>query len=448
MRVLVFLLLALLSQWTVAGEAHTLRKVCLGDDERFCAYEANPEAPRAVVLVHGLNGSALNDWQDQLALLAQQYHVLAIELPGFDQYEGEAEHYSMGYFSEVVHRFASRYIHHPYILIGHSMGGAIALRHTLYHPEAVSRLVLVDVAGVLHRVVFSRELVGHWARHGAGEHSGLSGFLEKMTIKLLGTRSSSSAAMLENTTSPRLLASLQLVDQDFSGQLIGMWVPTLLVWGADDTIAPLRTAYSLNLRLPNSRLKIIPGAAHLPMREQSEIFNRTLLQFLHADRLSPDEDDGYRLPAGGEERGRVAVCRDRSDQVYEGDYARIEMRACERVQIRNARVRELVVNNSRVSILLSEIGDASVDSAITARGADIKVTASLLRGKNVLDLSGSRIDLAGTTLHAGKNSVVVQSGTEVLFSVSELRLPDGTREYLHGVYEFSHQTAGSFSRQQ
>lgn len=449
------LLLLLFSPLLLAEEMPGLHQVCLDNNSDFCAYEANPDAAQAVVLVHGLNGSALHDWQDQLQLLAKNYHVLAIELPGFDKVGEDPSHYSMPYFSEVIHRFTSRYIGHPYFLIGHSMGGAIALRHALYYPDEVTRLVLVDVAGVLHRISYSRELVGHWVRGGTGEHSGLAGFLEKMTMKLLGSTEdldgegmSANDALLDSTSDPHALAAMQLVRQNFSGQLIGMWVPTLIIWGADDPIAPLRTAYSLDARLPNSRLKILPDAKHMPMLEQTEAFNKILLQFLQADGVLPDEDDGFEIPTEDGKSERVAICHDKRDMVYEGDYERIELRGCERVLIRKARVRELEVHNSRVSILLSRIGSESSFPALEARGADIKITASRLIGDPVLRLSGSRLDIAGSTLVAGSTSVQVESGSELVFSVSELREPDGVREFLHGLFRLDHQEALSLNRQQ
>lgn len=438
-----------------ADEAVPLQQVCLDDKEPICAYEANPDAKQAVVLVHGLNGSALNDWKDQIAILARHYHVLTIELPGFDEQGEDPSHYSVGYFSRVIHRLASRYIRHPYFLVGHSMGGAIALRHALYYPDEVRRLVLVDVAGVLHRISYSRELVGHWARGGNGEHSGLAGFLEKMTVKLLapgeslpGSGASANDVMIDSTTDPHALAAMQLVRQDFSGQLVGMWVPTLILWGKDDPVAPLRTAYSLDARLPNSRLRVLPDAKHLSMRDQPERFNRELLHFLQADGALPGEDDGYRIPVGEPVSERVAVCHDKSDKVFEGDYARIEMRGCDRIVIRKARVKELVIHNSRVSILQSAVGGEAVKNALEAVGADIKVTASTLHGDTALLLSGSRIDIAGSTLFAGSNSVKAESGSEIVFSVSELRLPDGYREYLHGLFKFDHRRALTLNRQQ
>jgi len=438
-----------------AAEMPPMQQVCLDAEKQFCAYEANPEAAQAVVLVHGLNGSALRDWQDQLRLLSKRYHVLDIVLPGFDKQNGKPSHYSVPYFSDVIHRFTERYIKPPYDLIGHSMGGAIALRHALYYPDEINRLVLVDVAGVLHRISYSRELVGHWVRGGTGEHSGLAGFLEKMTVKLLssgedlpGTENNANDELLRSTNDPHALAAIQLVRQDFSGQLVGLWVPTLLIWGGEDPIAPLRTAYSLDERLPNSRLRIIPGAKHMPMLENSEAFNKALFPFLEADGASPGEDDGNRVPEGESRRERVAVCHDSSDMVYEGDYSRIELRGCERVQIRQARVGELVVHNSRLSILQSNIGGREVETALEAVGADIKVTASRIHGDTALYVSGSRLDIAGSTLYATSNSVRAQSGSTLVFSVSELRVEDGQREYLHGLYKFDHRQALLLKRKQ
>lgn len=437
---------SLLLWWMLAPAAllaQPLQQVCLDETLRICAWEANRGAASSVVLVHGLNGSAVKDWKSQIELLAQSYHVLAIELPGFKQKDGEAEDYSMGHFSEIVRLLTRRYISGSYDLVGHSMGGVIALRHALHYPDEVRRLILADAAGVLHRVSYSREMVGNWVRGGAGEHSGLAGFLEKMTLKftglaerLPGSNESVNELMLQQATDPQALASMQLVRQDFSGQLKGMWVPTLILWGEDDHIAPLRTGYTLNARLPNARMKIIPGAKHIPMREQPEAFNRAMLAFLQAERVLPGDDQHHRIPGGENHSERVALCEDRSGRIYEGDYKRIELRGCERVVIRNARVGFLKAHNSRLSVLNSAIGRGESKPALEAVGADIKITASQLQGETIMRLSGSRMDLAGSTLIGGKRTITSTSGSELVFSLTELQ-QGGFSHYLHGFYQLS-----------
>ncbi|HEY9148680.1 MAG TPA: alpha/beta hydrolase [Gammaproteobacteria bacterium] len=437
-----FALLLLLGAFPVEAQL-SLQQVCLDERERLCAWQANPQANQSVVLVHGLNGSAVEDWRAQIEMLSQSYHVLAIELPGFDDESGEASSYSMAFFSDLIRRFTSRYVGSDYALVGHSMGGVIALRHALYYQDEVKRLVLVDVAAVLHRISYTREMVGHWARRGTSERSGFSAILEKLTMKFIstgeslpGTNDSANEILLQHVTDPRALASMQLVRQDFSGQLPGMWVPTLLIWGEEDRIAPLRTGYTLNARLPNARLHIIPGAHHIPMREQPKAFNSTLLAFLQADSAAPNQGRSY-LPSRGEsESSRVVKCQEQSDQVYEGDFARIELRSCDRVVIRNARVRSLKVQNSRISVQHSHIGGAGTTMALEAYGADVKITASHLEGEIPLRLSGSRMDLAGTTMVSGSHAIKVDSGSELVFSLSELQTSGITR-YLHGFFELA-----------
>lgn len=435
-----FALLLLLGAFPAEAQL-SLQKVCLDKRERLCAWQANPQAEQSIVLVHGLNGSAVDDWRAQIELLSQTHHVLAIELPGFDEENGVASSYSMRFFSDLIRRFTSRYIGSDYDLVGHSMGGVIALRHALYYQDEVKRLVLVDVAAVLHRISYTREMVGHWSRGDTSERSGFSAFLEKVTMqfistgeKLPGTSDSANEVLLQYVTDPRALASMQLVRQDFSGQLSGMWVPTLLIWGEDDHIAPLRTGYTLNARLPNARLRIIPGARHVPMREQPEPFNQALLSFLQADGAAPDKAQSYLPPAGVNDATRVVQCRDQSDQIYEGDFARIELRSCDRVVIRNARVKSLKVQSSRISVQHSRIGGTGTAVALEAYGADVKITASQLEGEMVMRLSGSRMDLAGTILNSGPRAIKVDNGSALVFSLSELQSSGSTR-YLHGFLE-------------
>jgi pimeloyl-ACP methyl ester carboxylesterase len=104
-----------------------------------------------VILVHGLGDSAARDWRYLAPALADNFYVIAFDLPGFGRSQKYNALYTPDTLARVVAWVADAYVERPFALIGHSMGGTIALNYASTHSDRLTRLVLIDAAGVLHR---------------------------------------------------------------------------------------------------------------------------------------------------------------------------------------------------------------------------------------------------------------------------------------------------------
>lgn len=412
--------------------------------EVACIYEANREAERTIVLVHGLNGRALRDWGKQIPLLARDYHVLTFDLPGFGSSDREVAYYAPTTYARFIHFVTERYAKGPFVLVGHSMGGAIALRYTARYPAEVERLVLVDVAGVLQRMAYARELAKGWVETNATDDRRVTSFLDKITNKLLSKVEVVSGPanellarqVLRNElldVDSSVIAALTLVNEDLSDALEAIHQPTLLLWGGEDRVAPRRTADLLLALLDNAHLELIDGAAHVPMVEQPERFNQLFLDYLQLEQ--PDfrvESTARHAPQPGAIGGRDVECMSQSDTVYEGHFDTLEIMNCNRVTIRNAVISRLVVRSSKVTIDNSTIEGNG--SALDVAGSDVMITASRLRGEVAIHTSQSRIDLAAVSLEGSRASVQGEASSSLVFSVSTIDSPEG-RQGVHGFYK-------------
>jgi pimeloyl-ACP methyl ester carboxylesterase len=124
-------------------------------------FTAGPVAAPTVVLVHGLGDKAARDWDGLIAVLARDHHVVTFDLPGFGRSSKGNELYSPENYAAFLRYLVVEHIRtRPFSLVGHSMGGAIALRYAARYPQDVTALVLVDVPGILHRMAYSKHL-GH-----------------------------------------------------------------------------------------------------------------------------------------------------------------------------------------------------------------------------------------------------------------------------------------------
>src|SRR5579872_4480736 len=117
-----------------------------------------PAAP-PLVLVHGLGELGVRDFYPLLPALTRGRLVILFDLPGFGRSGRANAEYTPDRYAAVLSRVIARYADGPVDVLGHSMGGAIALSHAANYPQQVRRLVVVDAAGILnHEALLAHHL--------------------------------------------------------------------------------------------------------------------------------------------------------------------------------------------------------------------------------------------------------------------------------------------------
>lgn len=145
------------------------------------------------------------------------------------------------------------------ILLCHSNGGRIALNYVIENPDKIKRLFLIGSAGIYHDelpIRLKRYLFGLSAK--IGKKLIRSEFLKNLLYKLAGTSDYKDAAENMKKT------MLNLINSDKKLNLLKVAVPTILIWGDDDSITPLSDAKKMNSLIKKSKLEIIPGGKHSP----------------------------------------------------------------------------------------------------------------------------------------------------------------------------------------
>lgn len=397
-------------------------------------YELGRERDETVVLVHGIGDRGSRDWDRLLPELAERYHVLALDLPGFGRSDAGNRLYSPENYSALLDFLAQRYIRRPFRLVGHSLGGAIALRFAADHPEAVSQLVLVDVAGILHRTVYG-EFLSHLGIRRLpslfpGQESGLADLVGSLLRKFERFRPQPER-VLESAESrervlkgePARIAGMALVEEDFSGALARVRAPTVILWGGADEIAPVRTGKLLASTISGARLHVLAGVGHVPMQEAPQRFNALLgkeLERTPEELARLREEAAYALPAAPPVQAREGSCAGERDVVFRGDYERIDVRSCGNVKLIGVRARHLYLRGSVVEMENSHVFGEEI--AIRAEGSELKITGGSVRGELALSLRGSRVDLAGVHVLAERQAAFAdgRQSSDLLISVSRI----------------------------
>jgi pimeloyl-ACP methyl ester carboxylesterase len=264
---------------------------------RESGYLIGGEGP-VLLLIHGMAGTCEN-WRDVIEPLARHHTVIAPDLPGHGLSAGGPGDYSLGNLAAGLRDLLLVLGHERATLVGHSLGGGIAMQFSYQFPEMVERLVLVSSGGLgleVSPVLRAAALPGADLFIAATATTGqkIGGAIGRGLAKV-GMKPAADVAevargygsLAEPDRRKAFLATLRSV-VGTEGQRVSAVdrfylaeaVPVLIVWGARDPIIPVSHGEDAHRALPGSRLEIFDGVGHLPQVEQPSRFITVLEDFL------------------------------------------------------------------------------------------------------------------------------------------------------------------------
>jgi pimeloyl-ACP methyl ester carboxylesterase len=251
-----------------------------------------------LLLIHGMAGTFEN-WRAVIEPLARHHTVVAPDLPGHGGSAPGAGDYSIGALAAGLRDLLIALDHERATLVGHSLGGGIAMQFSYQFPEMTERLVLVSSGGLGPEVspvlraaalpgadVFIAGTAAPVRRAGAAIGRGLA------TVGLRPNADVAEvvrgyASLVNPDRRAAFLATLRsVIDRGGQRVLAGdrlylaEGMPVLIVWGARDPIIPVRHGEQAHQAIPGSRLEIFDGIGHLPQLEAPGRFVAALERFL------------------------------------------------------------------------------------------------------------------------------------------------------------------------
>jgi pimeloyl-ACP methyl ester carboxylesterase len=252
-----------------------------------------------LVLLHGI-ASDSSAWREVLPGLAGRHAVVAPDLLGHGASAKPMADYSLGAFASSVRDLLLRLGHERATIVGHSLGGGIAMQFAYQFPERVERLVLVSSGGLgreVHPLLRAAALPGSdWVLPAVARTGVLgAGAAAGRLLERLGRRPGADAqgvaeglAALEDPDACRAFLHTARSIMDLGGQRVSAAdqlylaadLPVLIVWGARDPLIPVAHAHAAHALLPHARLEVFEQAGHFPFRDEPQRFTRVLEDFL------------------------------------------------------------------------------------------------------------------------------------------------------------------------
>ena len=255
------------------------------------------QGEETIVFIHGLAGSWVN-WLENIPAFSDRYRVIAMDLPGFGSSPMPGEKISIPGYGRFVDALLGRLGVGAAVVVGNSMGGFIGAEIAIQFPARVERLVLISAAGLT--IEYQRdERILNVLRRLERTLTVYSGWLATRSGPLVRRPRSRRALMrvvaehaellpaplvaeqIQGSGKPGFIDALDaLTDYPIRARLPEIACPTLIVWGEEDRLVPVRDADEFERLIPDSRKVVMNDTGHIAMAERPETFNDLMMAFL------------------------------------------------------------------------------------------------------------------------------------------------------------------------
>ena len=254
-----------------------------------------------LVLIHGVTGN-METWDRALPWLADRFTVVTPDLLGHGRSAKPRGDYSLGAYAAGIRDLLGALGHFKATVVGHSLGGGIAMQMAYQFPEHCERLVLVCSGGLGEEVSIAlraatlpgSELVIPLIAHNSVIEAGrkIGNVLDAVGLGVSPDKAEVARgyASLSEPGARRAFIHTMRGVLDHSGQRVSARdrlyltraVPSMLLWGANDPIIPVRHGERAHEEMPGSRLEVFEAAGHFPHVSEPRRFARKLTEFIES----------------------------------------------------------------------------------------------------------------------------------------------------------------------
>jgi 4,5:9,10-diseco-3-hydroxy-5,9,17-trioxoandrosta-1(10),2-diene-4-oate hydrolase len=233
-----------------------------------------------LIIIHG-GSSGASAWRENIIALSKHYTIYVPDLPGFGLSDPHPGNYYIPEMVEFIDKFAETLGLENFYLMGHSLGGGVALHYTLKNPGKIRKLVLVSSLCLGKEIAWWIRFFSFPALCRSIGRAAISVFRWiKYVARFFGPWDLVEPISRTSLQIGSCIANLTEQTIVLLSQLPKIMVPTLVVWGARDPIVPFCQAYTAAELIPDCRVQVFDKCGHSVYRERLKEFTSVLAGFL------------------------------------------------------------------------------------------------------------------------------------------------------------------------
>ena len=254
-----------------------------------------------ILLIHGITGNA-KQWDQVIPMLAERYTVVAPDLLGHGESAKPRGDYSLGAYAASIRDLLVALGHRRATVVGHSLGGGIAMQFAYEYPPFAERLVLVSSGGIgreVHMLLRASTLPGSEIVLPLIAHSrilGIGGVVGQLLDRIglragpdLAEMARGYASLGDAEARMAFIHTMRAV-LDAGGQRVSAtdrlyltsMLPSLVIWGRRDPLIPAKHADIARELMPGTKVELFDDAGHFPQLHEPFRFARTLIDFVES----------------------------------------------------------------------------------------------------------------------------------------------------------------------
>lgn len=232
-----------------------------------------------VFLIHGL-GTSTSTWVHTFPHLAKSYRTIAIDLPGFglsEIHNGKSV-MTIDDYTEILAAFIRKLLPEQFTIVGHSLGGWLAMRCAKQFPKRVRHLVLVNTAGIYYAGMEKHRELFEIRNHGDVRQ-----LIDLLWLKHPWYLRPSIGSIYRELRKRKVPEFVQTVTMDdfFNADLLHLRLPVRILWGRQDRLTSTETIDIVRKAIDDVKVEFIDGCGHVPQLEKPRAFNSALLKMLN-----------------------------------------------------------------------------------------------------------------------------------------------------------------------
>lgn len=285
---------------TTMPDATSTKTITLSDSVSI-AYTDAGRGDNALVFIHGL-GSNRKAWRKNVAELSKSFRCLTVDLPGYGDSSKEDYPFSIGFFADQVDAMIQALELKIVTLVGHSMGGQVAITLALRQPDYLSNLILAAPAGLETFSASDHNFFATYVRPDIIRATPVAQIEQNFAVNFYAMPNDARfmvedrMTLREDTAAYRYYSEMipacvtGMLAEPVADRLPELNVPTLIVFGKADQLIPNRflhpelsvtaVAQGGAAAIPNAQLVLLAEAGHFVQWEQAKAFNAAVKEFL------------------------------------------------------------------------------------------------------------------------------------------------------------------------